>query len=53
MDELDHLVATERGVNYKNFDWPTLMDGRVVVIAVTITMDLPERLPIEDSVSIG
>jgi origin recognition complex subunit 1 len=44
MDELDQLVTTKQDVVYNFFNWPTLVDSRLVVIAVANTMDLPERV---------
>lgn len=44
MDELDQLVTTKQDVVYNFFDWPTLVDSKLIVIAVANTMDLPERV---------
>ncbi|KAG6918327.1 hypothetical protein DXG01_015185 [Tephrocybe rancida] len=44
MDELDQLVTAKQDVVYNFFNWPTLVDSRLVVIAVANTMDLPERV---------
>jgi hypothetical protein len=44
MDELDQLVTNKQDVVYNFFNWPTLVDSRLVVIAVANTMDLPERV---------
>lgn len=44
MDELDQLVTTKQDVVYNFFNWPTLVQSRLVVIAVANTMDLPERV---------
>jgi origin recognition complex subunit 1 len=44
MDELDQLVTSKQDVVYNFFNWPTLVDSRLVVIAVANTMDLPERV---------
>jgi origin recognition complex subunit 1 len=44
MDELDQLVTTKQDVVYNFFNWPTLVDSKLVVIAVANTMDLPERV---------
>ena len=45
MDELDQLVTTKQDVVYNFFNWPTLSTGggRLIVIAVANTHDLPER----------
>jgi origin recognition complex subunit 1 len=44
MDELDQLVTSKQDVVYNFFNWPTLVNSRLVVIAVANTMDLPERV---------
>ncbi|KAI8998315.1 P-loop containing nucleoside triphosphate hydrolase protein [Gaertneriomyces semiglobifer] len=44
MDELDLLVTKDQSVIYNFFNWPTLPHGRLIVIAVANTMDLPERM---------
>lgn len=44
MDELDQLVTPKQDVIYNFFNWPTLVDSKIVVIAVANTMDLPERV---------
>jgi origin recognition complex subunit 1 len=44
MDELDQLVTAKQDVIYNFFNWPTLVDSKIVVIAVANTMDLPERV---------
>lgn len=44
MDELDQLVTPKQDVIYNFFNWPTLLDSKIVVIAVANTMDLPERV---------
>ncbi|KAF9484856.1 P-loop containing nucleoside triphosphate hydrolase protein [Pholiota conissans] len=44
MDELDQLVTAKQDVVYNFFNWPTLVNSRLVVIAVANTMDLPERV---------
>ncbi|KAJ2916784.1 hypothetical protein MD484_g3647, partial [Candolleomyces efflorescens] len=44
MDELDQLVTPKQDVIYNFFNWPTLANSKVVVIAVANTMDLPERV---------
>ncbi|GAB7350893.1 hypothetical protein MBLNU459_g1408t1 [Dothideomycetes sp. NU459] len=43
MDELDQLVTRSQGVMYNFFNWPQLRHGRLIVLAVANTMDLPER----------
>jgi origin recognition complex subunit 1 len=40
MDELDQLVTPKQDVIYNSFNWPTLVDSKIVVIAVANTMDL-------------
>lgn len=44
MDELDQLVTTKQDVVYNFFNWPTLADSKLIVLAVANTMDLPERV---------
>lgn len=44
LDELDHLVTRTQMVLYNFFDWPTLSNSKLIVIAVANTMDLPERV---------
>eukprot|EP00405_Crypthecodinium_cohnii_P014736 CAMPEP_0206456636 /NCGR_PEP_ID=MMETSP0324_2-20121206/22486_1 /ASSEMBLY_ACC=CAM_ASM_000836 /TAXON_ID=2866 /ORGANISM="Crypthecodinium cohnii, Strain Seligo" /LENGTH=483 /DNA_ID=CAMNT_0053927609 /DNA_START=56 /DNA_END=1507 /DNA_ORIENTATION=+ len=44
IDEIDHLITRNQAVLYKVFDWLTLPDARLVVTAISNTMDLPERL---------
>ncbi|KAH8823026.1 P-loop containing nucleoside triphosphate hydrolase protein [Flagelloscypha sp. PMI_526] len=43
MDELDQMVTPKQDVIYNFFNWPTLVNSKLVVIAVANTMDLPER----------
>lgn len=44
MDELDQLVTKNQTVMYNFFNWPTLANSRLIVVAVANTMDLPERM---------
>ena len=44
MDELDQLVTAKQDVVYNFFDWPNLPSSKVLVIAVSNTHDLPERV---------
>ncbi|KAA8901326.1 hypothetical protein TRICI_006087 [Trichomonascus ciferrii] len=44
MDELDQLVTKNQTVMYNFFNWPTLPNSRLIVVAVANTMDLPERM---------
>ncbi|KAI0034757.1 P-loop containing nucleoside triphosphate hydrolase protein [Vararia minispora EC-137] len=44
MDELDQLMTVKQDVVYNFFNWPTLVDSKLVVLAVANTMDLPERV---------
>ena len=46
MEEFDQLVTTKQDVIYNLFNWPTLVDSKMVVIAMANTMDLPERVTI-------
>lgn len=43
MDELDQLVTAKQDVVYNFFNWPTLANSKLIVLAVANTMDLPER----------
>ncbi|ORY87151.1 P-loop containing nucleoside triphosphate hydrolase protein [Protomyces lactucae-debilis] len=43
MDELDQLTTTKQEVMYNFFQWPSMPNTRLIVIAVSNTMDLPER----------
>jgi hypothetical protein len=43
MDELDQLMTTKQDVVYNFFNWPTLANSKLIVLAVANTMDLPER----------
>ena len=43
MDELDQLVTTMQDVIHNFFNWPTLVDSKIVVIAAANTMDLPSE----------
>ncbi|EMD32073.1 hypothetical protein CERSUDRAFT_68906 [Gelatoporia subvermispora B] len=44
MDELDQLMTTKQDVVYNFFNWPTLAESKLIVLAVANTMDLPERV---------
>ncbi len=44
LDEIDYLVTKSQTVCYKLFDWPSFANSRLIVIAISNTMDLPERL---------
>ena len=43
-DELDLLWTRKQTVLYNMFDWPSRQHARLVVLAVAITMDLPEKV---------
>lgn len=45
LDELDQLVMAKRTVLYNLFNWPTLPNSRLIVIAIANTMNLAEMLP--------
>lgn len=45
MDELDYLVTKDFNVIYNFFDWPMNPQSRLIVIGITNTMDLLDRLP--------
>lgn len=44
IDEVDCLVTPTQAVLYKLFDWLGMPNARLVVAAISNTMDLPERL---------
>ena len=44
VDEIDYLVTKSQAVVYQLFDWPLLANSRLVLITISNTMDLPERL---------
>jgi origin recognition complex subunit 1 len=44
MDELDQLFTAKQDVVYNFFNWPTLPNSQLIVIAVANTMDMPEKL---------
>ncbi|RPD52623.1 hypothetical protein L227DRAFT_589631 [Lentinus tigrinus ALCF2SS1-6] len=44
IDELDQLMTTNQDVVYNLYNWPTLANSKLVVLAVANTMDLPERV---------
>ncbi|WVO13435.1 hypothetical protein L204_101051 [Cryptococcus depauperatus] len=44
MDELDQLLTTKQDVVYNFFNWPTMPDSQLFVIAVANRMDLPQHL---------
>ena len=45
LDELDQLVIAKQTVLYNMFNWPTLPNSRLIVIAVANTMNLADMLP--------
>lgn len=44
VDEVDQLVTGNQAVLYRLFDWLALPNARLVIAAISNTMDLPERL---------
>ena len=46
VDELDMLCNRKQSVLYNIFDWPSRPEGKLIVIAIANTMDLPERVMI-------
>ena len=44
MDELDQLLTTKQDVVYNFFNWPTMGQSELIVLAVANTMDLPTRV---------
>lgn len=43
IDELDQLITKSQNVVYNFFNWPSLPNSKLIVIAIANTMDLPER----------
>jgi origin recognition complex subunit 1 len=44
LDELDYLVTSRQSVLYNLFEWSTRANAALVVVGISNTMDLPERL---------
>ena len=44
MDELDQLLTAKQDVVYNFFNWPTMRDSQLFVMAVANRMDLPQHL---------
>jgi len=44
VDELDMLCNRKQSVLYNIFDWPSKPHGKLIIIAIANTMDLPERV---------
>jgi Cdc6-like AAA superfamily ATPase len=44
LDELDYLVTSKQSVIYNLFEWATRGSSHMVVVGISNTMDLPERL---------
>ena len=44
LDELDYLVTTKQSVIYNLFEWATRGSSHMLVVGISNTMDLPERL---------
>ena len=44
LDELDYLVTSKQSVIYNLFEWATRPTSHMVVVGISNTMDLPERL---------
>ena len=40
MDELDQLMTTKQDVVYNFFNWPTLVNSKLIVLAVANTMEI-------------
>ena len=45
LDELDQLVMAKQTVLYNLFNWPTLPNSRLIVVAISNTMNLTDMLP--------
>jgi Cdc6-like AAA superfamily ATPase len=44
VDEIDYLVNKSQAVVYQLFDWPLLASSKLILLTISNTMDLPERL---------
>ena len=44
LDEIDYLVTRKQSVIYNMFDWATSAGSSLVIVGISNTMDLPERL---------
>jgi origin recognition complex subunit 1 len=44
VDELDQLASTNQSILYNIFNWPGYEESKLIVIAASNTMDLPERI---------
>ena len=44
LDELDYLVTRKQSVIYNLFEWATRGTSALIVVGISNTMDLPERL---------
>ncbi|SOV79122.1 origin recognition complex subunit 1 [Plasmodium sp. gorilla clade G3] len=44
IDEIDYLITKTQKVLFTLFDWPTKINSKLVLIAISNTMDLPDRL---------
>ncbi|WVR00003.1 hypothetical protein IAU59_007145 [Kwoniella sp. CBS 9459] len=53
MDELDQLLTAKQDVVYNFFNWPTMPDSQLFVIAVANRMDLPQHLAAKIKSRIG
>ena len=45
LDELDQLVMAKQTVLYNLFNWPTMPNSRLIVVAISNTMNLTDMLP--------
>ncbi|GAU92780.1 hypothetical protein RvY_04820 [Ramazzottius varieornatus] len=46
VDEMDLLYVKKQKLLYNLFDWPQQPGSKFIVIAISNTMDLPERIPL-------
>ncbi|WRT68394.1 uncharacterized protein IL334_005370 [Kwoniella shivajii] len=53
MDELDQLLTAKQDVVYNFFNWPTMRDSQLFVVAVANRMDLPQHLAAKIKSRIG
>jgi len=53
IDELDGLLTKRQTLLYNLFDWPCYQNSKLLVVAISNTMDLPERMNPKISSRIG
>jgi Cdc6-like AAA superfamily ATPase len=53
IDEIDCLVTKKQAVLYNLFNWTTYTQSKLIIIAISNTLDLPEKLPPKIASRIG